>query len=66
MQFFMSSFAGRDTLPGACAPPHKGRGRGPKPAQSAVRMGGAGVKRSGTESPGRGSLPAKARAQKRA
>ena len=33
---------------GACAPPHKGRGRGPLPQA----VGGAGVERSGTESPG--------------
>jgi tRNA pseudouridine38-40 synthase len=58
-------------LPGACAPPHKGRGRGPlntsslrgtKDDKLAWRlsdeertpeaMGGAGVERSGTESPG--------------
>ena len=37
------------TLPGACAPPHMGRGRGPLPKA----VGGAGVERSGTESPGR-------------
>ena len=37
------------SLPGACAPPHRGRGRGPLPEA----VGGAGVKRSETESPGR-------------
>ena len=34
--------------PGACAPPHKGRGRGPLPQA----VGGAGVERSETEFPG--------------
>ena len=37
------------TLPGTCAPPHRGRGRGPLPEA----VGGAGVERSGTEFPGR-------------
>ena len=36
------------TVPGACAPPHRGRGRGPLPEA----VGGAGVERSETESPG--------------
>ena len=42
----MGSEAG-GTGAGACAPPHKGRGRGPLPQA----VGGAGVERSGTESP---------------
>ncbi len=51
------------TLPGACPPPDEGRGRGPlifgylagACSESNVQkaMGGAGVERSGTESPGR-------------
>ena len=53
---------GGGMLPGACAPPHKGRGRGPLifgylaeacfETNVQKAMGGAGVERSGTESPG--------------
>ena len=51
----------RDTLQGACAPPHKGRGRGPLDTSPAVAgtqetMGGAGTQRSEVESPWRVSL----------
>ena len=53
--------AGRDTLPGACPPPDKGRGRGPldtSPEGTQETMGGAGAERSEAESPGSVSLPA--------
>ena len=53
--------AGRDPLPGACPPPDKYRGRGPldtSPEGTQETVGGAGVERSETESPGRESLPA--------
>ena len=53
--------AGRDTLPGACPPPDKGRGRGPldtSPEGTQETMGGAGAERSEAESPGCVSLPA--------
>ena len=42
-------------LPGACAPPHKGRGRGTLDTSTRQEtMGGAGTERSEVESPGRG------------
>ena len=48
---------GGSTLPGACAPSHECRGRGPQDTSSREAgtpeiVGGAGVKRSETESPG--------------
>ena len=51
---------GRDTLQGACAPPHKGRGRGPQRRRRQTErceMGGAGTERSVVESPWRVFLP---------
>ena len=53
----MSESEEGSTLPGACPPPDKGRGRGPQATSSCEArtqeiVGGAGVKRSGTESPG--------------
>ena len=53
---------GRKGLSGACAPPHKGRGRGPliassRRARTQIAMGGAGTERSAVESPGSPFLP---------
>ena len=52
-----------DTLRGACPPPDEHRGRGPldtSPEGTQETMGGAGMERSGMESPGRESLPTSA------